>query len=118
MLPSRNGTFTYNLDQEARAFTFRSCKKTNSAVEASFTPQENTYTAGADCSLRLVFTNTGEPIIAPTGVRTGTAPFVLMMLAGLLLAAGIILPGHMRKYRQGKAAQAEETDGKQGDPVG
>lgn len=113
-----NGSFTYSLDQEERAFTFRSCKKTNSDVQASFTPQENTYTAGADCSLRLVFTNTGEPIIAPTGVRTGTAPFVLMMLAGLLLAAGIILPGRMRKYRQGKAAQAEETDGKQGDPVG
>jgi hypothetical protein len=41
-----------------------------------------------------------------------------MMLAGLLLATGTILPGRMRKFRRGKAAQAEETDGKQGDPVG
>ena len=106
-----DGEIVCDTSQEERAFSFTVHQGSR------FAPARNDYTAGADNSLRIVFTNTGEPIIAPTGVRTGLAPFALMMLAGLLLAAGIILPGRVRKYRQGKAAQAEETAGKQGDPV-
>ena len=105
------GEIVCDTSQEERAFSF------TVRQGSRFAPARNDYTAGADNSLRIVFTNTGEPIIAPTGVRTGLAPFALMMLAGLLLAAGIILPGRVRKYRQGKAAQTEETAGKQGDPV-
>lgn len=112
-----NGSFTYNLDQEERAFTFRSCKKTNSDVQASFTPQENTYTAGADCSLRLVFTNTGEPIIAPTAVRIIKQPFAVMMFIGILLVAGFVGPVCFRKRRHGKTAPMAETPGKRGDPM-
>ena len=101
-------------NQEERAFSFTVRQGTRS----EFQPTQNTYTAGEGNSLRIVFTNTGEPIIAPTGVRTGIIPFVVMMLAGLLLGAGTFLPGRVRKRRREKAAQAEETAGKQGDPVG
>ena len=101
-------------NQEERAFSFTVRQGTRS----EFQPTQNTYTAGEGNSLRIVFTNTGEPIIAPTGIRIGIVPFAVMMLAGLLLGAGTFLPGRVRKRRREKAAQAEETAGKQGDPVG
>ena len=108
-----DNTVIYETNQEERAFSFTVRQGTRS----EFQPTQNTYTAGEDNSLRIVFTNTGEPIIAPTGIRTGIIPFVVMMLAGLLLGAGTFLPGRVRKHRREKAAQAEETAGKQGDPV-
>ena len=109
-----DNTVIYETNQEERAFSFTVRQGTRS----EFQPTQNTYTAGEGNSLRIVFTNTGEPIIAPTGIRIGIVPFAVMMLAGLLLGAGTFLPGRVRKRRREKAAQAEETAGKQGDPVG
>ena len=84
-------------NQEERAFTFISCKNTNAVVQSAFSNQQNTYTAGEDNRIRVIFTNTGEPVVAPTAVNLTVRPFVLMMLTGILLAAGACAPGVLRK---------------------
>jgi hypothetical protein len=53
--------------------------------------------------MRVVFTNTGNEIalVAPTGYKSLKAPFILMMLTGLLLA-GFAVPGCLRKRRRAR----------------
>ena len=111
------GPIVYETDQDERAFIFTSRRSINSDYASNFTPQQNLYTAGQENSLRIVFTNTGEPVIAPTAVRIQTQPFAVMMLAGLLLAAGCAAPALAGRRRRRKAAPVEGTPGKRGGTV-
>ena len=111
------GPIVYETDQDERAFIFTSRRSINSDYASSFTPQQNLYTAGQENSPRLVFTNTGEQVIAPTAVRIQTQPFAVMMLAGLLLAAGFAVPALAGRRRRRKAAPVEGTPGKRGGTV-
>jgi hypothetical protein len=107
------GNIAYSIAEDEPAFLFTVKQGTRSG----FTPIQNGYVAGGDNSLPIVFTNTGEPIVAPTAVRIFTQPFAVMMFVGLLLAAGFAAPACIRRRRRGKAALAEETPGKRGDPM-
>ena len=95
-------------DQEARAFIFTSRKNSTVSVASSFGPNQNTYTAGEENSLRIIFTNTGEPLVAPTAVRLFTQPYAVMMLMGLMLAAGFAAPALLRKRKRGKRGGTAE----------
>ena len=106
-----DGNIECDTSQAERAFSF------TVKQGSRFLPNRNEYNAGEDNSLRLVFTNTGEPIIAPTAVRIFKQPFAVMMFVGLLLAAGFTAPACIRRRRRGKAALTEETPGKRGDPM-
>ena len=57
--------------------------------------------------LTIKFTNTGSGVVAPTGFTRVTHPFVLMLLAGLLLLTGIAVPVIARKRRHVKAEACE-----------
>ena len=111
------GNIDYDILEDGHVFSFTSCKNLTSSVSSSFTPERNTYRVGENNSLKVIFTNTGEPIVAPTAVRIFTQPFAVMMFVGLLLAAGFAAPACIRRRRRGKAALAEETPGKRGDPM-
>ena len=95
-------------DQEARAFIFTSRKNSTVSVASGFGPNQTTYTAGEENSLRIIFTNPGEPLVAPTAVRLFTQPYAVMMLMGLMLAAGFAAPALLRKRKRGKRGGTAE----------
>ena len=74
-------------NSEKRQFVFNSSFGTRS----EFTPQINEFSSGEENGLTVIFTNTGElenePIPAPTGVDSHKAPFVLLMVFGILCLA-------------------------------
>ncbi len=79
-------------------FTFTSNRSETSGESATFGGEpQNDYVNGESNSLRIVFTNVMKPIVAPTGYTSRRTPYILLMLAGLLLtmAAGA---GIFRKH--------------------
>ena len=99
------------------SFTFFSSESNTASnnqydFEGTFKPEKNYYDSTAEHNrltngLTIVFTNTCTNIVAPTGFTTVTSPFVLMLLAGLLLLAGIAVPIFVRKRRHVKAETCE-----------
>ena len=93
-----------------RKYIFTSIHCGTTAQSSNFTPLTNEYTGGESNSLTVVFTNTGS-IIAPTAFRNVTGPFALMMLTGLLLLTGLVVPVYIRKRRRGKSEIQEAVHG-------
>ena len=100
-----------------RTFEFGSTRNVNSQAQDAvtgeyvyeyFRPQRNIYsTENLTNSLTVVFRNEAAAVVAPTGFTSVTKPFVLMLLAGLLLLAGIAVPVIARKRRHVKAEACE-----------
>ena len=93
-----------------RSFTFYSCMSNSSDFASSFTPEANKYDAAKlSNGLTIVFTNEGPDLVAPTGFTAIKTPFILMLLAGVLLLTGLTVPGRLRKRRHaGEDAGTED----------
>ena len=64
-------------------FTFSSSRSRNK--RDSFLPEVNEYTGDENNSLKIVFTNTAPPIVAPTGYGSYLWPLIWMLLLGMCL---------------------------------
>ena len=96
------GDIVYETDAAERLFSFTSIKKNttgSAAMDAAFDGGPlNAYVDGAHNSLRIVFTNIGETVVAPTGTSFAAMPFILMMMFGFLFGAAFCF------LRRGKRA--------------
>ena len=63
-------------------------------------PEQNTYDAGEKNSLRILFTNQGTAIPAPTNYSTNSKPFFMMFGFGAILLGIIVAPIVMLRRRK------------------
>ena len=79
--------------------TFEMCQGTR----AGFTSLKNAYdTTDTDLSksLRVLFTNTGDSLVAPTGYKADVRPFAIMMGVGVMLALALAITLRRKKKEQ------------------
>ena len=81
-------TIDFTKDNASRSFTF---KQAESREHNRFLPETNTYDEGEENSLRILFTNEGNFIPAPTNYVTNYNPFFMMFGFGAILI-GLIVP--------------------------
>lgn len=87
----RNSVTNKTVTTEAQSFTFRSAHGNKGFVGAA--ENDEIGANKNDVTEEVVFTNISQeaPLAAPTGFGMGTAPFALILLAGLALAALAVL---------------------------
>ncbi len=92
-----SGNIDFSKNDASRTFTFLSkMRRTttgNLAAQAQqeFAPDTNSYVAGEDNSLTVVFNNKGAVYVAPTGYDTDIASLLWISLLGLMLVAGALI---------------------------
>ena len=90
-------TIDFTKDNASRSFTF---KQAESREHNRFLPETNTYDEGEENSLRILFTNEGNFIPAPTNYSTNYRPFFMMFGFGAILIGLIVAPVVMLKRRK------------------
>ena len=97
----------YELD-EPYEFSFTSKELTSTGVPACVETfggePSNGYVADANDSLKIVFTNTAPPIVAPTGYGSYLWPLIWMLILGMFLWTAMT---YMRRRRSLEAFAME-----------
>ena len=83
---SANCSYTFDVEQYTRC--------------PDFSSNDNAFSAGEKNSLTIVFTNTGEEVVAPTGYTTNYKPFFMMLGFGTILLGLIVAPIVMLRRRR------------------
>ena len=102
-------SIAYSLEQENRAYVFK-------IRQGKYFPTqpENVFVPGASNSLTVIFTNTGEIYVAPTGFSSRYLPYILMLEAGLILMLLLGCAGIHRRQGKENGEEAETDTGLNG----